>query len=740
MMRKSPLLIALLLLALLAAMATKSLLVAVPEVRTAASPSGFNESRARDRLARILGDERPHPADTAANDVVRERLLAELRAIGLRPQVRDQIACNEIYKARGVTCARVRNVVATIGPESGRSLLLNAHYDSTAAGPGAGDDGAGVATLLEVASILRREQLRRPVILLFNEGEELGLIGARTFLADPLSHDVDSLINLEARGVSGPVNMFETSVPNAAAVVAFARAVAHPVANSLATDVYRLMPNYTDVNSFATRGWLTLNFAMIGNETRYHSPGDNLAALDPRSLQHMGDQTLAVARDLSRGVPQASGNRIFMDVLGHWLVELPQAIGMVLLGALLIGFAWLAWRRRALGRGLAVIGGGVLLGTALAWLGTTAVGIARPGMFWRAYPVWTYLAVYASALAAAVAVLASIGRTLDSRQLRAAYWLAFLAFGAAVAVVAPRGIIYFLFPPLAFAFGVVAGRQRRHAEQAAAWIACVLLYLTWGAMVGQLEELLNQGPMWIFAPLGLLVAMPVLVEAKPLITETRARTAIGIAALVALAGWLAAAAAPAYSEDRQQQFVIEHVTDIATGRSKWSILNDLAPLPERFNAAGKWRLGKLPYSDRKRWLASAPTARGLAAPAIQIVGRRVAGGARRVTVRIQSNGAETVALVAPKDARIVAAGTGAFVRSIDRRAAGDRYVVRCFGRSCDGLAMDIVIAKAGPIDVIVLGSRSGLPASAKPLVGARPRFARPQYSPDATITISRLRL
>ncbi len=739
-MRKPILLIALLLAALLGAMAATSLLVPVPEVRTQATPSQFNEMRARARLARILGDQQPHPADSPANDGVRDRLLAEMRGVGLTPQVRDQIACNEIYKARGVVCARVRNVIATIGPQQGRHLLLNAHYDSSSAGPGAGDDGVGVATLLEVASIIRREPLRRPVTFLFNEGEELGLVGARAFLADPLSRAVDSLINLEARGVSGPVNMFETNVPNAAPVAAFARAVDRPVANSLATDVYRTMPNYTDVNSFEERGWLTLNFAMIGNETRYHSAGDNLAALDPRSLQHMGDQTLAVARELGRGVPRARGDRIFMDVLGRWLVQLPQLAGMVLLAGLLIGLAWLAWRRKALGRGLAAIAGGLLLGTALAWVGTAAVGLARPGMFWRAFPLWTHLAVYASALAAAVAMLATVARRLDARQLRAANWLSVVAAGAAIATIAPHGIIFFLFPPLVFGLGVVAGRWLLRAEQVAAWLAALLLFLTLGAMLGQLEELLNQGPMWLFAPLGLLVMMPVLIEATPVIASARPRDAVGIAALAALLGWGVAAAAPAYSEDRQQQFTIEHVTDIATGRANWSILNDFAPLPESFRAAGKWRLAKLAYSDRKRWLANAPPVNGLQAPGVQVVGRLTRGGIRRVTVRLQTNGAETVALVAPKDARILAAGTGAFIRPIGRQAKEGRYVVRCFGRSCDGLTMDIAIGKTSPVEIIVLGSRPGLPSVAKPLLAARPRLARPQYSPDATITMSRLRL
>jgi hypothetical protein len=40
----------------------------------------------------------------------------------------------------------------------------------------------------------------------------------------------------------------------------------------------------------------------------------------------------------------------------------------------------------------------------------------------------------------------------------------------------------------------------------------------------------------------------------------------------------------------------------------------------------------------------------------------------------------------------------------------------------------------------LIGSRRGLPAIAKPLLEQRPRFARPQYSPDATLTISRVAL
>src|SRR5207245_2848315 len=144
-------------------------------------------------------------------------------------------------------------------------------------------------------------------------------------------------ISLEARGVRGPVNMFETSRPNGAPIGIFAAAVKNPIANSLSTDVYRLLPNYTDVNSFAERGWLTLNLAPIGNESRYHSAGDDIASLDPATLQHMGDQTLGLTRALANGMPEASGgNHIFMDVAGRALITLPLPAGAVILAGLLL--------------------------------------------------------------------------------------------------------------------------------------------------------------------------------------------------------------------------------------------------------------------------------------------------------------------------------------------------------------------------------------------------------------------
>jgi hypothetical protein len=728
-----------LLLAILAALAATALLLQAPSVRSAPEIGQFDAARAKQRLAVILGNQRPHPADSAANDAVRSRLLGQIRSIGLTPIVRDQFACNQIYKRRGVTCARVRNVIVALGPASGNALLLNTHYDSSTAGPGAADAGAGVATMLEVASILRNERLARPLILLFNEGEELGLIGARAFLSDPLSQMVDSLINLEARGVSGPVAMFETSLPNGPPVRAFARAVKRPHANSLATDFYRQLPNYTDANTFEERGWLTLNFAMIGNETRYHSPGDDLEALDLATLQHMGDQALGVSRQLLASPPGGGGMLLFADIAGMHLVTVPQWLGFALLALLLIGFGWLSFRRSSLWRGPAVVLAGLVAAGGIAWLAMWAMGEIRAGAFWRAYPVWTHLTAYACGLLAAALAILLIGRRLAVEQLRTGYWLGFLLIGVAVLAVAPGGLIFFLFPPLVALAGILAGRWSPWAERAGAIAAALTLWLTLGQLIASLGELLNNGPFFLFAPLALLVAMPWLVEAKPLLDRVGRAMSAGIPAFLVLAAAAVTLAAPAYSDDRQQRFTIQHATDTTSGRAYWQVLNDGAPLPDRFGGIGEWKRDELPHIERKGWLAAAPMLPGLRAPQIELLSETRNGNERTVTFRIHPNGAESVTLIADEDSEILSAGSEGYVRPFASDASG-KYGLTCFGRSCAGATMQFTTSGSERLDFTLVGSHRQLPGDAAPLLADRPRYARPQYSPDSSLTISRVKL
>lgn len=739
-MRRPIILLGALLLGLLALMAAKNEATGAPPLRTSSAGGEFDAVRAKARLAFILGNQPPHPADTATDDEVRARLITTLRQLGLKPILRDQLACNELYKQRGVSCARVRNVIAVLGPSSGKGVLLNTHYDSTPVGPGAADDGIGIATLLEVASILKDRPLRRPVILLFNEGEELGLVGARAFLSDPLSRRVDSLVNLEARGVRGPANMFETNRPNGAAIGVYGAAVKRPVANSLSTDVYRLLPNYTDVNSFSERGWLTLNLAPIGNETRYHSAGDDVAALDASTLQHMGDQTLALTEALANGARQGvSGDRMFMDVAGRMLVVLRLWVGVLTLGLLLVCAAALALSGGGIARGTGVMIGSILGSAALTALALAVLDAARGGMFWRAEPIWTHLATYASVILAGIIAIATLGRGMSQTQLRASFWLVFLIVGTMIGLIAPGAIVFFIFPPLAALAGMLLSRLWKPAELVGSAVAIVILYLTWGAMLGLLEELLNGGPMWVFAPLGALLLLPMLIEAAPLLQAILLRDSALAAGALTLAAWTVVAAVPAYSADRQQRFVVQHVFDASSNKAWWTILNGGAPLPDAYRYLGAWKRGRLPFSERISWNAAAPVDPASQAPRVQLLSLIKNGNERTLLLRLFANGNDTIDLIAPEDAKIRSAGVDGFVRAIDPNESG-KYSISCFGRSCDGVALRFTTEQPRPIEFTLVGARPDLPSSAALLLAGRPPLARPQYVPDGSISFTRLRL
>ncbi|HVQ09420.1 MAG TPA: M20/M25/M40 family metallo-hydrolase [Allosphingosinicella sp.] len=722
-------------LALLAAMALKGVLLTPPAPPDLPTTTAFDANRAIARLERILGDQRPHPVDSDASDAVRARLIAEMRSVGLNPRVTDDFACNE-RRGRAVGCARVRNLVATIGPAQGNHLLLVSHYDSTPAGPGASDDGIGVASMLEVAALLRGRTLTRPVTFLFNEGEESGLLGARAFLErDPLAGRVDTAINLESRGVAGPAIMFETSRPNGAAIALY-RTAGRPVANSLSTDLYRLIPNSTDVAVFEARPWTILNFAVIGNETRYHSAGDDLASLDRHSLQHMGGQLLDVAGRVAAGeIPAAGGERLYTDLAGRVLIVLPLLFGLVLLGLLILFFLLESRRRRALGRPLLAMAAAMAGSAALAFAGHFLLGLIRAGDYWRAFPVVATTAVYACALAACVIGLLAVAGTPERTRLRAAFWLFFIALGGAVCFVAPGAAIFFLAPPLAAALGMVGKRWWPKAERVGAIVAAILLFLTLGPALALFEELMSSNPPWIFAPLGAAIMLPALIELRPLLSRPGSMWVIAGAIDLAITAWLVAAFAPAYSADRQQLFTIEYVWDETTRTARFAVNNDGAPVPH----AGDWQRTEFPYTARRRWAAPAPAA-PVAGPSVELVSREAVPGGIRVRLRLRMNGAESAALIAPASAALRSAGVEGFMRPFTPGAGDGRSFLRCAGRACDGAVLDLILDRAQPIDFTIVGTRSGLPPIAAALARARPEQARAQYGPDSTITIGRVRL
>ena len=182
----------------------------------------------------------PHPVGSPEAERVRAYLLDELRALGLAPTVQRTTAVSHQLAQAG----RVANVLARLDRwGSTRPVVLAAHYDSVATGPGAADAAAGVAAILETARALRAgPPLRNDVILLLTDGEEPAMLGAEAFVAEhPWAAERGLVLNLKAGGRGGPVVLERTSAPNGRLVRGFSRAAPRPVAGSLAPVVNRAL-------------------------------------------------------------------------------------------------------------------------------------------------------------------------------------------------------------------------------------------------------------------------------------------------------------------------------------------------------------------------------------------------------------------------------------------------------------------------------------------------------------------
>ncbi|HEX8090247.1 MAG TPA: M28 family peptidase, partial [Blastocatellia bacterium] len=327
--KKSSLISILLLLFLVSAAALGLYERTPPGAAPSSAPlSEFSSMRAMEDLRVIARNS--HPIGSPAHAEVRDHLVKEMAAMGLEPQVQEATVINP---SRGApyTAATVRNVTGRLyGANNTKAILLVAHYDSVPVSHGSNDDGAGVATILETLRALKAgPPLSNDVIALFTDGEEAGLLGAKAFADEhPWIRDVGLVLNFEARGSSGPVVMFETSSGNGRIVNEFAKAAPRPVASSLTYDIYKLLPNDTDLTIFKGAGLPGLNFAYIGGVTQYHTLLDSLENTDADTLQHEGSYALALTRHFGNLNLEdiKSSDIVYFDVLGRILIRYPGVL------------------------------------------------------------------------------------------------------------------------------------------------------------------------------------------------------------------------------------------------------------------------------------------------------------------------------------------------------------------------------------------------------------------------------
>ena len=408
----------------------------------------FSAGRARNELSNLLGDEAPHPVGSAANRAVKERLMARLTELGLKPEEQRTIGC----AAESATCAQVENVLAAIPGRTADTIVLMAHYDSVPNAPGAGDDGAAVAALLEMTRIVEPgAPYRNTILMVFTDAEETGLLGAEAFFAEsPAAKRARAVINLEGSGSAGPVYLLRTGPASGELMAAFRDVAPHPFAQSFTEEIFKRMPNDTDFSVSLRAGLPGIDFAFAGERNHYHTPLDSIANLDLGTLQHHGENTLPLLRTLvDADLSAAAPNEVYAN-LGkrHWLHWSPAA-GVVLAAIALALLLFATWRARvaplrllaAIAFGVATLIVAASLTLAALWLVDRLVGV-RPD--WPANPWPWRLALYSPPLLV-VALFGPVAarRVGTAAMLLGAWWIWTLAT-LAMAVYLPLAAYLFI--------------------------------------------------------------------------------------------------------------------------------------------------------------------------------------------------------------------------------------------------------------------------------------------------------
>jgi len=749
-------LILLLFMALLAglAVAVSGPPAAAPEAAPAAE---FSSGRAMKHLRVVAGS--PRPVGSAAHAAARDYLVRELGALGLATEVQSAT----VVGPQGAGSARagsVQNVLARMpGTNSTRAVLLAGHYDSVPNSPGASDDGSAVTAMLEVARALKAGPApRNDVIFLFTDGEEVGLLGAHAFVDEhPWAADVGVVFNLEARGDGGPALMFETSDGNGRLIREFAAAARHPMANSLSYEVYKRLPNDTDMTVFKKAGMAGLNFAYIDGIARYHTRADSVENIDERSLQQQGANALALARHFGGlDLNEVRGpNSVYFNPLGSFFVHYPSWLVLPLAALALLLFACVV----AVGlRGRLLTARGLLFGFAAfpvaavaAWgavkLGVWLVRALHRGEefapWGETYRGGLYLVGLVLLAAAAFAALYNLFRKktgVNNLAVGALAWWTLLA--AAVGLLVP-GASYLLAWPLLFALAgtlaVFAGRGLKPAARILVLALCAApALLLFSVTIDQLFSALSFNGSTAVAALSALLLGLLVLQFDAVAARRRWLVPAG-AAVLALALIAGGALTAGFDAEHPRVGNLFYSLNADTGKAYWASLDDgadewteqffreakTAPLEEHFPATG------FEYLQ-----ADAPAAQ-LPAPEVAVLGDETRGDVRTLRLRLSSpRGAQVLTAFAAAGTEVLGArvngkAVGAGAPAGSKRPWGLNY----YAAPGEGVELELDVRASGPAGLRVNDRSYGLPELPGVTLRPRPAHHIPSPSPFSDVAL-----
>lgn len=706
----------------------------------------FSAARALQQESAILAEGVPHPVGTEANARIRDRIVEKLKSLGYSVEIQESLSFRG-----GDFYAPVRNILAQIpGRETGPAVLLVTHYDSVGAGPGAGDDGSGVAIFLEIARILiEHAPFRNPVRFLFTDGEEAGLLGAREFINNhPWAKEVGAAINLEARGTSGRSIMFETSENNAWLMSVYAQSVASPEANSLSFEAYKRMPNDTDLSVFKQAGIAGMNFAFIEHSQNYHTSRDNLANLNPGSVQHQGDQVLAVTRTLAEmdlsNPPK--GNSIYTDLFGLVILLWPQDWNLTLSLTFfsLIGLTALILLLRRTISWRSFLGGFIFPVLVVALSGCFGSGlfyaisrIAGAQNAWQAYPITTQLALWMGVLLITGILTVSLSRLLGFWDLVVGTLFGWAVLAVICAAFVPGAICIFIIPVsiasiLLFVICLFNLNPLRLINEvalllivAAASLIWIKLSISlgigfgleggWSVTLPLAFFMATAAPFFLVTPNGIMVRRIVLLAA--------------FVVLIASAGIVAFL--PSSPETRPMYSNIIYYEDTDTGDAKWISSN----VTEAMKAAGNFdTFGRV---FRHKGILGKAGRIGYPAPELAIVSETAADEGRIVNVILRSpRGAPVGIMYIPET--VIVKSISMNGKEIELFYGWEDYLTFTYhGLPPEGVQLSIHVQQKEPVTVLIMDKSYGLPDIGEDLMKARALSAVPIQDGDQTVVLHR---
>jgi hypothetical protein len=735
--------------------------VRVPDPLPERAPrTAFSAERAMRHVREIA--QRPHPSGGEDHPRVRAYLIRELGALGLTAQIQEATGVSTRYASAG----RVSNVLARVPGRvrGGSTVLLMAHYDGVPPSPGAGDDASGAAVLLETLRAIRAtDTLAHDVVALFTDGEEAGLLGAAAFVREhSWAKDVAVTLNFEGRGTHGPSLMFETG-PGNLDIVRVLRRVGGGRATSLSTAVYRALPNDTDLSELAALERPAMNFAFIGGVQRYHSAEDDVAHLDAGTLQHHGDQALALTRSLASGaLPRPrTGDAVFFNLPLIGLIVYPEALALWLaIVALLLPVVAVVVARPREPRLLFAVTLGFAL-TIAATIVAAAVGCGAASGIRSLHvsiasgaPEWS--GVYAIAIAAIALAISAAGYAFARRWwsafgLQSGALIAWGALGLWIAVVMPGASFFFTWPSLLFGAALIAaaGRPATRLYEGAIWFATVVtifvlaptLYLMVCVALGL--NAAGAAALTLLTALGTTLLWPHLES-----IASRNRWAVPvITAIVALVFFVVGTITVRTDRDHPAGTSLIYAVDADSGAA-WLSGFGWTPsarvwLSRALQASGSQRADTIPAwvqrnADRRNAYTAAMSIPALAPSTATILSDSSVSGNRQITLRITpSRGTRSIGLRAEQGSVLAARVDGRSIDTTRYRRQPRQWTLNYTAPPDSGFLLTLTLPNVMPTTIGILSRRIGIPVLQGIRIPQRPEGIIAVHDGDASIVYHR---